>query len=176
MNGRCQVSKEPIRVLGIDASLRGTGVGVVDSEGNRLKAVDYDVFKMPARLPVSECLARIHGRLCEIIEKTRPLEASIEGAFFFKNAATAMILGQARGAAIAACASHGIPVYEYSSKRAKQAVTGFGGAGKEQVGKMIVSLLGLDKKPPEDACDALALAICHIHSRTGYSDLMPNRL
>lgn len=90
----------------------------------------------------------------------------MEGTFFAKNAKTAMILGQARGVVLAACARAGLPVFEYSPRAVKQAVTGTGTARKEQVGRMVVRLLGLTDLPQEDAGDALAIALCHTHQRT----------
>ena len=167
------MSKTDIRILGIDTSLRSTGVGVVAAAGSRMAAVEYGALRASARIPVSECLTRLSRGIADIIERTRPEAAAIEGAFFSKNANTAMVLGQARGVVIAACALRGIPVYEYAPRRVKQAVVGFGGAEKEQVRKMVVSLLGLKEEPQEDAGDALALAICHLHSRTGIAALMP---
>ena len=162
-----------IRVLGIDTSLRSTGLGVVEASGSRMAAVEFGTVRAPARAPLSECLTRLFQGIGEILERVRPQAVAIEGAFFFKNAGTAMILGETRGVAIAACALRGVPVFEYAPRRVKQAVVGFGGAGKAQVQKMIVSLLSLRETPPEDASDALALAICHLHSRTGYAALKP---
>ena len=136
-----------------------------------MACVEFDVLRVPARAAASDCLTRLLRGIGEIVARTRPAAAAIEGAFFFKNAGTAMILGEARGVAIAACAAQGVPVYEYAPRRVKQAVVGFGGAGKEQVQKMVMSLLALREQPPEDAGDALALAICHLHNRTGYAAL-----
>jgi crossover junction endodeoxyribonuclease RuvC len=98
---------------------------------------------------------------------------AIEGAFFHKNAKTAMILGQARGVAIAACAARGLPIYEYAPRRVKQAVVGAGGASKDQVRQMVMAMLGLREEPQEDASDALAIAVCHLHNRTGHRALAP---
>lgn len=166
-----RVTANTIRVLGIDTSLRSTGVGVVEAVGNRMSAVEFAVLKMPARAPHSACLRGLFERLGELIERAQPSAVAIEGAFFFKNAATAMVLGEARGTAIAACALKSVPVYEYAPRRVKQAVVGFGAADKSQVQKMVASLLGLREPPPEDASDAMALAICHLHSRTGIAAL-----
>jgi crossover junction endodeoxyribonuclease RuvC len=167
------VNKSDIRILGIDTSLRSTGVGVVAAAGSRMSAVEYGAIRIPARAPLSECLKRLNRGIVEIIERTRPEAVAIEGVFFSKNANTAVILGEARGVVIAACAFQGLPIYEYAPRRVKQAVVGFGAAEKEQVRKMVMSLLGLKEDPQEDAGDALALAICHIHSRTGIAALMP---
>jgi crossover junction endodeoxyribonuclease RuvC len=156
-----------VRVLGIDTSLRSTGFGVVEADGNRLRAIENGHLAMAARLRHSECLAGIGSGLDAIIARTQPDAIAIEGAFFFKNARTAMILGEARGAAICVCARHALPIFEYAPRRVKQAVVGFGGAGKEQVRKMVMTLLALRDEPQEDAGDALAVAICHLHTRTG---------
>ncbi len=155
------------RVLGIDTSLRSTGFGVVDAEGSRLRTVEHGCLPMRASLRHSACLAGIVDGLEDIIRRAHPDSVAIEGAFFCKNARTAMILGEARGAAICACARQGLPIFEYAPRRVKQAVVGYGGAGKEQVRKMVMTLLALREEPQEDAGDALALAICHLHARTG---------
>ena len=166
------VSKSAIRILGIDTSLRSTGVAVVAAAGSRMSAVEYGAIRIPQKLPLSECLKRLSIGIEDLIERTRPEAAAIEGVFFSKNANTAVILGEARGVVIAACAKNGLPVYEYAPRRVKQAIVGFGGAEKTQVRKMVMSLLNLTEEPQEDAGDALALAICHLHSRTGVSALM----
>ena len=108
-----------------------------------------------------------------MLAHTRPDAAAIEGGFFFKNAKTAMILGEVRGVVIAACAAAGVPVFEYSPRLVKQALTGFGGAQKDQVSKMVMAILGLKEKPQEDAADALAIAICHVHNQSGIAALKP---
>ena len=162
-----------LRVLGIDTSLRSTGLGVVEREGNRLRAVAHATLKNPAGWSHSTCLERIYRDLQALIEEATPAGVSIEGVFHFKNSRTAVILGQARGVAIAACAGHALPVYEYSPRRVKQSVCGSGAASKEQVARMVCSMLGLPTTPPDDETDALALAICHLHSLTSISGLEP---
>ncbi len=161
------MSKPGARVLGIDTSLRSTGVGVVEAQGSTLKAVDFGFLKTSPKWRHSECLKTIADGIGEMIAKTHPTAVAIEGAFFFKNAKTAMVLGEARGVAIATCAAAGLPVYEYAPRRVKQAVVGVGGADKKQVARMMMTLLGLSAVPQADAADALALAICHIHSDRG---------
>lgn len=162
-----------MRVLGIDTSLRSTGAGVVQAEGSRLISVEYGALTSPRGALVSECLLRLTQGLAEILERTQPQAAAIEGIFFCKNVKTAVTLGEARGTAIAACAAFGIPVYEYAPRRVKMALVGFGGADKKQVRAMVVRLLALSEEPQEDAGDALALAICHLHSNTGHAALAP---
>jgi crossover junction endodeoxyribonuclease RuvC len=159
------------RILGVDTSLRSTGLGLIQVRGTRLEGVEHGVVKNPAALPLSQCLGRLHKAIGEIMERGKPGAVAIEGIFFCKNVRTAVILGEARGVVIAACAAAGVPVYEYSPRRVKQAVVGFGGAGKDQVIRMVTSLLGLREAPAEDAADALAIAICHAHAGT-YAALM----
>ncbi len=161
------MSKPGTRVLGIDTSLRSTGVGVVEAQGSSLKAVDFGFLKTSPKWPHSRCLKTIASGIEDIIARTSPDAVAIEGAFFFKNAKTAMVLGEARGVAIATCALAEMPVYEYAPRRVKQAIVGVGGADKKQVARMVMTLLGLREEPQSDAADALAIAICHIHSDRG---------
>lgn len=150
--------------MGMDMSLRSSGLAVIESSGSALKAVEYRLVKnSPARL-ISQCLLHIFRDVADILGRCRPDAAAIEGVFFCKNFKTAVALGQARGAAIAACAAAGVPVYEYAPRRVKQAVVGCGAAGKEQVKKMAMLILNLKDEPGGDAADALAIAICHAHN------------
>lgn len=160
------ITRAPVHILGVDTSLRSTGVGVVAATGNRLSAVWYDRIRNPPDRPLSACLLTLADGLAAVIASHRPEAVAIEGVFFAKNVRTTLILGQARGAVIAQCARLGVPVYEYEPRRVKQAVVGHGGAVKEQIQRMVMSLLGLPELPQEDAADALALAICHHHNRT----------
>ena len=157
------MGRETVRILGIDTSLRSTGVGIIEARGSELRAVAYGRIKNPPKAPHSQCLENIFNSITELIGEHQPTCAAIEGAFFSKNAKTAMILGQARGAAITACAAKSLPLYEYSPRSVKQSVVGTGAAQKDQVAKMVVRLLGLKEQPQEDAADALAIAICHHH-------------
>lgn len=163
--------EEPLRVLGIDTSLRSSGVGVVERVGSRVQCVECGLVKNPAKLRLSSCLKRLHDGVSELIDRCRPTCVAVEGVFFCKNVRTAVILGEARGVAIGVCASRGLPVYEYAPRRVKQAVVGYGAASKEQVRKMVMSLLGLSEEPAEDAGDALAIAICHLHNRSRHAAL-----
>lgn len=165
-----------IRILGIDTSLRSTGIGLVEARGNRLSAIEYGNLKIPAQCALSECLKQVNEGVAKIIKRRQPEAVAVEGVFFCRNAKTALALGEARGVAIAACASYCVPVYEYAPRRVKQAVVGFGSASKEQVRKMVMTLLGLREEPQEDASDALAIAICHLHNRTGHQVLMPKEI
>ena len=165
-----------VRVLGIDTSLRSTGVAVVEASGSSLSAVEYGALANPRSAPLSRCLTHLDGGLSELVARLHPDAAAIEGSFYSKNAGTAMILGQARGVAITACARAGLPVYEYAPRRVKQALVGFGSAGKEQVRRMVMTLLNLDTEPQEDAGDALAIAVCHLHSRSEHAALAPKEI
>lgn len=159
------------RILGVDTSLRCSGVGVVEAEGTRLSAIAFGTIRNKASLPHSQCLLAIHEQLNQWIDRHQPTVVGIEGAFYFKNANTAMVLGEARGVVIAVCASHGLPVYEYSPRRVKQAIVGTGAAQKQQVAAMVQRLLNLPEEPQSDAADALAIAICHHHSQGPHPDL-----
>ena len=165
-----------MRVLGIDTSLRCTGLGVVERAGPRWRAVDYGLVRNPASLRRSECLRRIQEGIREFIAKTQPEAVAVEGAFFARNAQTAMILGEARGAALAAVAALGLPIFEHAPRRVKQAVVGFGGAEKAQVAHMVVRLLALEATPPADAADALAIAICHLQGSGPVGQLTARQL
>lgn len=138
----------------------------MEGRGSVLRAVRYDVIRNPAGRTHTECLAHLFTRVREIVRGDQPGAAAVEGVFLSKNARTAMILGQARGVVLAVCALEGIPVYEYAPRRIKQAVVGYGNAHKDQVAQMIMRLLGLKEQPPEDAADALAMAVCHLHQHT----------
>jgi crossover junction endodeoxyribonuclease RuvC len=165
-----------MRVLGVDTSLRSTGYGVVESKGSRLAAIEHGKIANPASHPHSRCLHHIDTEVRKIIERTKPDAASIEGIFFCKNVKTAVVLGEARGVVIAACAAAGVPVFEYAPRRVKMALVGFGGADKSQVGKMISAMLGLAEPPGEDAADALAMAICHVNSTSKFEALSPKSI
>ena len=161
------MSRAPVRILGIDTSLRSTGVAVVESLGSALRAIDYGLIRNPPARSHSASLAHLHAELGGWIERHRPEVAAVEGIFFCRNVRTAMTLGEARGVALAACAARGLAVHEYAPREAKRALTGNGGATKDQVARMVKLLLALREDPPEDAADALALAVCHAQAGTG---------
>lgn len=144
---------------------------MVEASGSTLSVLECGALKTPAGKSLSECLRRLSEGIHDVIERMEPEAVAIEGVFFCKNVKTAVTLGETRGAAIAACARHDLPVYEYSPRRVKQAVVGFGSASKEQVRGMVMSMLGLKEEPQEDAGDALAIAICHWHTHTGHAAL-----
>jgi crossover junction endodeoxyribonuclease RuvC len=156
-----------MRVLGIDPGLATTGYGVVDGEGDRLEAVAYGVVRTPAHTPITERLILLYDELRCIIHTHAPEQAAVEELFFATNARTAISVSQARGVALLALAQTGLSVAEYTPLEVKQATTGYGQADKTQMQEMVRLLLGLSDIPrPDDAADALAVAICHLsHSR-----------
>ncbi len=153
------------RILGIDPGSQRTGYGIVDVRGNHLSLVAWGVIQTKTSDPFPDRLYRIHAGLAEVILLHRPTEAAVENVFLAKNAASALKLGHARGAAIVACRAHGIPVYEYSAKEIKAAATGYGAAPKDQVEGMVCRLLGIREAIPPDASDALAMAFCRAVTR-----------
>jgi crossover junction endodeoxyribonuclease RuvC len=153
-------------VIGIDPGTAITGYGLVeDTADGGLTVRDYGVILTPANTPMPERLLEIHHRLHEILLLHRPASGAVEKLFFQKNVRTALAVGQARGVAVMTLAACQMPVYEYTPLEVKQAVAGYGGADKNQVQQMVKALLGLQEIPkPDDAADALAVAICHLHS------------
>jgi crossover junction endodeoxyribonuclease RuvC len=154
-----------MRVLGIDPGTVATGYGVVEEQGDTLRAVTYGAVTTRATLPFAQRLLRIHQELQTLLVRTRPDCAAVEAVFFAKNVQSALRLGQARGVALLALAQAAVEIHEYSALEVKQAVTSYGRAEKGQVQEMVRLLLGLEETPqPADAADALAVAICHHHA------------
>jgi crossover junction endodeoxyribonuclease RuvC len=151
--------------LGIDPGTAIMGYGLVASDGRSLQAIDYGAVTTSSDLPPEERLRRLHERLCAIIAAHHPDAMAVEELFFNTNARTAIAVGQARGVALLAAAQAGLRVHAYTPLQVKDAVAGYGKAGKEQVQLMAATLLALRTVPrPDDAADALAVAICHAHS------------
>ncbi len=166
-----------MRVLGVDTSLRCSGYGIVETSGTRFRALACGVVRNPASRPLSACLAALDEAMRALIAEHRPDAVAVEGIFFCKNVRTALILGHARGVVVAAAASAKVPVFEHEPRRVKQAVVGYGAADKSQVGRMVARLLGLATPPePEDAADALAIALCHAQTSTAHALLAPEPL
>lgn len=152
-------------VLGIDPGTAMTGYGLVERTGSRLRAVDYGCLETPAGMPLPERLLLIQDGLSDLIESHRPDLVAVERLFFNKNVQTAFAVGQARGVALLTAARFGLPVHEYGPHEVKLAVTGHGRAEKIQVQRMVQVVLGLAVLPrPDDAADALAIAICLAHA------------
>lgn len=151
-------------VLGIDPGIATTGYGIVRERDATLEAVAYGVISTPAHTPDVSRLQAIYRDLSALIEEHQPTSCAVEKLFFSKNVSTAMSVGQARGVTLLALADSGLSIAEYTPNEIKQAVTGHGGADKQQMQEMVRLLLGLDDIPrPDDAADALAVAICHHH-------------
>lgn len=150
-------------ILGIDPGSRVTGYGLVKLHNNKTQYVGSGCIRVEDK-SLPNRLHNVFVGVSEIIKQYQPDEFAIEQVFMSKNADSALKLGQARGAAIVAATSQGIDVYEYSAKQIKQSVVGKGNASKAQVQHMVQYLMHLNKKPQSDAADALAVALCHIHT------------
>lgn len=153
--------------IGIDPGTAITGYGLVhQSDAGDLEAVDWGVILTPAKMPIGERLVEIHEALAKILKKHKPQNAAVEALFFQRNVRTAMSVGQARGVVLLALEQAGVPVVDYTPNQVKQAVSGYGAADKRQMQAMVFTLLKLPELPkPDDAADALAIAICHLNTQ-----------
>jgi crossover junction endodeoxyribonuclease RuvC len=152
-------------VLGIDPGTAITGYGLVKGEDDSLTLVDYGAITTSSDQPLPERLQHIYRELTALIQDRQPTAVAVEELFFSKNVRTALSVGQARGVALLVSANAGLPIHEYTPLQVKQAIAGYGRATKDQVQQMVRMLLALDSVPqPDDAADAIAVAICHIHS------------
>ncbi|HHV62031.1 MAG TPA: crossover junction endodeoxyribonuclease RuvC [Firmicutes bacterium] len=152
-------------VIGIDPGTATTGYGIVRNSAGRLIAVDYGYIKTPAREKPEARLEEIYLGVQALIDRYRPDAVAVEELFFNRNAKTALAVGQARGVILLAVARSRVELFEYTPLQVKQAIAGYGRADKAQMQRMIKLLLGLTEIPsPDDAADALAVAVCHIHS------------
>ena len=161
-------------ILGIDPGSRKTGFGVVETDGASAVYVTSGIIRLPVDEPLGPRLGVLFTELNTIIDEFRPDELAIEQVFLARSPDAALKLGHARGAAMTACVHRGMAVHEYAARQIKQAVVGTGAASKEQVQHMVKTLLKLPAAPKEDAADALAAALCHLHSRQGLQS-MPAR-
>ncbi len=151
-----------MRILGIDPGTATTGFGVIDIERGKLKFIDAGVITTKSDVDMKDRLITIYDELGELISEHKPNVVAIELLYFATNVTTAMTVGQARGVAILVAAQANLPIAEYTPLQVKQAVTGYGKADKHQIQEMVKSLLGLNTIPkPDDAADALAIAITH---------------
>lgn len=149
-----------LRILGIDPGIARLGWGVVEETRGRAVAVGYGCFETPTTMIHSERLSAVHKELTRLIKKYKPDRVAVEKLFFSKNVKTALSVGEARGVVLMTCATLHTPIVEISPKEVKQALTGYGGADKQQMQKMVQLMLGLKELPkPDDAADALAIAI-----------------
>lgn len=153
-------------VLGIDPGTAATGYGIVERSGSRLRAVDYGCLETLPTQPPAQRLLEIHQAVTELIATHRPAMLGVERLFFNRNVQTAFAVGQARGVVLLAAAEAGLPVFEYGPHEVKMAVTGYGRADKAQVQRMVQVVLQMAVLPrPDDAADALAVAICLAHAQ-----------
>lgn len=163
----------PIRVLGLDPGIAIMGYGVIEDNDGDLTAIEYGALTTPAKQATSQRLRCLYEGVITIIARHKPAEVAVE-LFVARNLRTALMVGQARGVALLAAANKGLPVYEYTPLQVKQRVSGYGRGEKRQVQEMVRIQLGLDCLPePDDAADALAVAICHI-SEARLSRLLAN--
>lgn len=153
-------------ILGVDPGSRKTGFGIINAVGDRHEYVTSGVIRLPVDATLPQRIQTLCLNLTELIELHCPQHVAVEEVFMAKNASSALKLGQARGAAIAACVAQGVEVAEYTARQIKQAVVGTGAANKEQVQHMVKTLLKLPALPQEDAADGLAAAICHAHTQS----------
>lgn len=152
-------------IMGIDPGIAISGYGLINSNNNTYSVLEYGVLRTANELPVEQRLKRVFDGYIALIEKYKPEAVAIEELFFNKNAKTIITVGEARGIALLAAAIKGIEVFEYTPLQVKQAIVGYGRAQKIQIQQMVKILLNLDKLPkPDDAADALAVALCHLNT------------
>jgi crossover junction endodeoxyribonuclease RuvC len=163
-------------ILGVDPSLRGTGFGIIQLANPHPKTLTHGTISCPQTWERSRCLAKISETLRAEIKKYKPTICAVEGLFYAQNLQTAMIMGEARGAALAAIAEQGIEIYEIAPRKVKQAVVGYGAAQKSAVAKMVQRLLNLPALPEPDAADALALALTHARENSRYNLTPPKKI
>lgn len=163
-------------ILGVDPGSHVTGYGLISSNGEKSNLIESGVIELTRNAALPEKLREIYEGLVRIIKSHRPHQFAIEQAFYSKNAKSALIMGEARGAALLAAAKSNIPIGEYSPKEVKCATVGTGSASKSQVQFMVQKLLRLKEPPqPSDAADALAVALCHAQ-RIRHNNIMSTRV
>jgi crossover junction endodeoxyribonuclease RuvC len=163
-------------ILGVDPSLRGTGYGVIRVAKPFPATLTHGTISCPANWEHSRCLLKIVQGLRQVLSEHKPAVCVIEGLFFAQNLQTALIMGEARGAAIAAIAEAGLEIYELAPRKVKQAIVGYGAAQKLAVAKMVQRLLRLPDVPAPDAADALALALTHAQENGRFSLGAPKKI
>nr|MBC7245799.1 crossover junction endodeoxyribonuclease RuvC [Chloroflexota bacterium] len=152
-------------ILGVDPGVAITGYGIIRLDGDAVHSIAYGTIATPSHLALPLRLQHLYRELRNLIDTYHPAEASVEELFFARNVRTALSVGHARGVILLALAHAGLPTYEYTPLQVKQSITGYGLASKEQMQQMVRLLLKLEDIPkPDDAADALAVAICHAHS------------
>ncbi|MBI3877446.1 MAG: crossover junction endodeoxyribonuclease RuvC [Verrucomicrobia bacterium] len=163
-------------ILGVDPSLRGTGYGVIQLAKPFPKTLAHGTISCPAGWEHSRCLVKIAARLRDVVKQHHPTLCVVEGLFFAQNLQTALIMGEARGAALVAVAEGGLEIYEVAPRKVKQAIVGYGAAQKLAVAKMVQRMLRLPELPEPDAADALALALTHSQGSGRFSLNAPKRV
>ena len=163
-------------ILGVDPSLRGTGYGVIRVAKPQPVTLAHGTIVCAAGWERSRCLAKIYESLRDVIRQHQPTVCIVEGLFFAQNLQTALIMGEARGAALVAMAEAGLEIYEVAPRKVKQAIVGYGAAQKLAVAKMVQRMLQLAELPEADAADALALALTHVQSSGRFSLAAPKRV
>jgi len=153
-----------MRILAVDPAIRHTGYAIVEGDNRQQQCLDYGVISFKANIKQSRCLQGINQHLSHLIEKWQPQQLVMEKIIFVQSIDTAIIMGSARAAGMMAAAAAGMPIYEYSPRSVKLAVTGRGGASKDQVAFMVRALYKLTATPPADAADALAIAYAHLNA------------
>ena len=165
-----------MRVLSIDASLRNSGVAIIEVNEGKFSTLYFGVIHNPSSLRMSSCLVAIRDRLTELIHTYEPDCCALESVIYVQSYKTAITLGAARGSAIMAATERGLPVFEYAPKRIKQATVGNGAADKAQVAFMVRALLSLTETPADDAADALAIGLTHLRAQEGARLGLPSQL
>ena len=157
-----------MRILGIDPGLATTGFGIIRSNRqDNYECLEFGIISTEAGLPDADRLKVLFASITDLIQNHQPDSCAVEKLFFQKNVKTALSVGQARGVVLLTLAQADLPVNEYTPNEVKQSVCGYGNAAKSQVQRMVQTLLQLDELPkPDDAADALAVAICHIHHQS----------
>jgi crossover junction endodeoxyribonuclease RuvC len=163
-------------ILGIDPSLRGTGYGVIRLARPHPIPLAHGTIVCPAEWGRSRCLLHIAQELRGVTRRFRPTACVVEGLFYAQNLRTALVMGEARGAALVAAAEAGLEIFEIAPRKVKLAIAGHGGAHKSAVAKMVQRLVGLAEAPAPDAADALALALTHAQEQAGFALVPPKRL
>jgi len=163
-------------ILGVDPSLRGTGFGVIRLAKPFPQTLAHGTISCPASWEHSRCLVKIAAALREVVRQHKPTVCVVEGLFFAQNLQTALIMGEARGAALVAVAEAGLEIYEVAPRKVKQAIVGYGAAQKLAVAKMVQRMLRLADLPAPDAADALALALTHVQGHGKFSLSSPKRI